>query len=162
MKTLNELLNAANNVKLPSSALTASSKGIMSFGIVNSEGNGKRFTMTKALINAIGVDKKVELLPIPDEGVLFVANKLPFDNAVKKELRANGEGRLAYAAPIVAFLIDSFNLDFGNHVSMTFQDITIDKLPDGSPVAIINMINPKPYAGNIADDDSVSDNELTA
>ena len=162
MKTLNELLNAANNVKLPSSALTASSKGIMSFGIVNSEGNGKRFTMTKSLVNAIGVDKNVELFPIPNEGVLFVAKELPFDNAINKKLKDKGEGRLAYAAPIVNLLIKSFDLDFGKHVSMSFQDIKIDKLPDGSPVAIINMLNHKPYSDDNEDSDTESYDERTA
>ena len=147
MKSVTELLNSASNVKLPSVASMATGRGIMSFGLVNSEGNGKRFTLTKSLINANRIDKKVALLPIPEEGVLLLAEKLPFENAIEKTLKLKGEARLSYAAPVVALLTECFKLNFGTHVSMSFQDITIDKLPDGSPLAIVNMQNPKSYAG---------------
>ena len=159
MKSLTELLNSASQVKLPSVSSTSSGRGLMSFGLINSEKNGKRFTMTKSLISAIGVDKTVELLPIPDENVLMLAKKLPFENAIKKNLKNNGDGRLSYAAPVVTMLVQCFNLEFGNHVSMTFQDITIDELPDKTPVAIINMQNPKPYSVSTSQEDEMSDEE---
>ena len=158
MKSVDELLKAASNVSISPKKYNTSSRGIMSFSLVNSEGNGKRFTMTKSLITAIDVDKHVEIIPISEEGTLLAAKKLPFDNAIKNTLKPKGEGRLVYSASIVSLLTESFNLDFKNHVSMSFQNIRIDKLPDGSPLAIINMLDPKPYKYENEEDKSDEEN----
>lgn len=159
MKTIEELIKAASSSKLPLFTSNTSGRGIMSFGLVYSEANGKRFTMTKSLVTAIGVDEYVELFPIKEEGTLLVAKKLPFENKIRKKIRSKGDSKLSYAASVVSFFIEYFGLNFGKHVSMTFQDITIEKLPDGSPVAIINMLNPKPYSDLDFQNDTDSDEE---
>jgi len=148
MKPVDELLKSVPDVDLPPIASAAfGGRGILSFGVVNSENNGKRITLTKSLAGAIGADDSVDILPIPDEGVVLLAKNLPFHQKITMNLRGKDGHKISYVAQVVALLIKCFSLDFKGHVSQTFQDICIDKLPDGSPLAVVNMLNPKPYAG---------------
>lgn len=161
VKNIEEIRRKFANISKVTEGNTASGLSKMSLTVVyNRNGNGKRITLTKSLASAIGIDNSVDLLPIPDEGVVFLAKKLPYPQAITRSLRGKDGHKISYAAQVVALLIECFSLDFKGHVSQTYQDIRIDKLPDGSPLAIVNMLNPKPYADVF--DTSASDAEADA
>lgn len=108
-----------------------------SLGIVNSEGNGKRITLSKKLIARLELEENFQLLPIPSEGVALIAQKLPSNQASTARLSSKGRG-VCYSAGLVQLLTQLFKLDFSEHVSRTFTDITFDEI-DGMPVAIVRF-----------------------
>ena len=65
------LLKKAPNARVNSS-VTAFSSGsnVYSVGIVNSHDNGKRVTISKGLSNKLDLTATLDVLPLPDDGVL--------------------------------------------------------------------------------------------
>ena len=135
---------AARAVQLPQSAKVFSGNSRLSFNIVNSDSNGKRVKLSKDLAAALGITESADILPIKGEGLIMVAEKLPYEAACSVSLkgeRRNGRSgaKIAYNAGMVALLTKEFDLDFSEHVSMSFSDITIEKLEDETPVALIHI-----------------------
>ena len=89
------------------------------------------------------------MLPIKDEGLLMVAEKLPYKAACSVSLKDEGRNgrdgaKIAYNSGMVALLTREFDLDFSKHVSMSFSDISIETLEDGTTVALIRISNGQP------------------
>lgn len=141
---MKKIAAAAHAVKLPIMPV-ASSGGSLSFNIVNSESNGKRIRFSKGLALAVGITESADMLPIKDEGLLMVAENLPYGAACPVKLNGKGgNAKIAYNSGMVALLTNVFELDFTKHVSMSFSDISIEKLDDGTPVALIRMSKGQP------------------
>ena len=139
MKNLNELKQSAETVSLPEAIIPqGGGRGKMSFSVVNSAKNGKRITITNTFATNIGITEKMSLLPLPDEDVILVGSTLPFSKAEECSLTSTESHKIAYDTRIVLWLTACLNLDYTSSTSKTFQDIMVDKLDDGTPVAIIS------------------------
>ncbi len=117
--------------------INATGAGKYSFGIVNSEGNGKRITLSKALSSDLGLTDHLELLPYPKDGILIIGANLNSEFASSCTLRGK-EKKIGYAAPIVHLLTQLYAIDFSSHVSKSFSDVTLDS-HNGEKVAVITM-----------------------
>ena len=138
-----DLLAKANSdtVTLPSSTKCASfGNNTHSMTIVYSEANGKRVTFSKALSEKLALKNAVYLAPLPSEGVLMVAGSPVFGNAMAGNLSGK-EKRICYRADIVRTLIELFQLDYSEHVSRSFADISFED-SDGTPIAVIKLSDP--------------------
>lgn len=133
---INELLELASKCETPVIRNTASN-GRYSFSVVNSESNGKRFSISKALVEALDLEDSVSLLPIQEEGLLMLSKKTLSEMASSAKLKEHGK-KLCYNAGLVRLLTKTFRLDFSNHVSLSFSDISIED-HEGEPVAVIVM-----------------------
>ena len=134
---LKNLFDVAKKVTVPN-VTAKSGNGKLSFGIVNSKANGKRLTFSKALAASLGLDNKVNLIPIEDEHLLLVGKVVPNSAPIELNLRDCDGKKLAYNSDVVQLLTDIFELSFETHVSMAFQDISLEDY-DGNPVAIIRL-----------------------
>lgn len=118
--------------------VSGSGSGKYSVSVVNSTGNGKRITLSKALAEKLDLDGSVSMLPLQSEGVLMVAKELPFASASNIELTSSDK-RTAYHAGAVKLLVDSFNLDYsGGKTSMSFNDVEFTE-HNGETVAIVTI-----------------------
>ena len=138
MKTLDA---AARAVQLPKVAMSASHNSRLSLNIVNSKRNGKRIKLSKGLALAAGITESAAMLPIKSEGLLMVAEKLPYPAAHPVNLKDDEGAKIAYNYGMVALLTEVFDLDFSERTSMSFSDITIETLEDDTPVALIRISN---------------------
>lgn len=144
------LFRAAAEVAPINITSTCNAGSKISMGIVNSKENGKRISFSKALVKALGVTEKIFILPMKIEGMLLLAAKtFPFTAPAASVLQLRGDSgrKIAYASNAVACLTEVFQLDFSQHVSMTFSDIRIEER-DGVTVGVVNMRgNNPPCAG---------------
>lgn len=141
---IKELQTAAEKVELADIKVVRSGNALLSFGIVNSKRNGKRVTLSKSLTSAIEVDKSAAMLPIPDKGVLMIAKALPYKAASTVNLKNDGGGKVGYNSGMVALLTQTFGLNFTDHVSVSYSDIDVNTLDNGTPVAIVKIYNKYP------------------
>ena len=125
---------AAKAAQLPRLATSTFRTSNLSFNIVNSKRNGKRVKLSKDLAQAVDLTDSADMLPLEEEGLLKVDN----------------EAKIAYNSGVVALLTQMFGLNFADHTSMSFSNITIDKLEDGIPVALIPIYNKYPDNGSDA------------
>ena len=122
----------------------SNSLGTYSFGIVNSKRNGKRITLSKSLSTALGLEDTIELIAIPEEGILMVSKAFPEGAAKQYTLKGDPDGpKTCYYTEVVKALVKDFELDFDGHTSRSFNKITIDKSVD-VPVAIVTLSSPIP------------------
>lgn len=142
--SVNDLLGVAATPD-PSCSHGGSSNGKLSMGIVNSQDNGKRVTFSKALADALALEDKVEVALVPSKGCVLVSKKLASSKAIKGKLSARNEKRkICYNAGMVEGITKAFGLNFDEHVSVSYDDITLGNLDDGTPVAIVNVYNKYP------------------
>lgn len=141
---IKELQAAAKKVKLADIKVAPSGNAHLSFGIVNSKRNGKRVTLSKSLVSAIEVAESAAMIPIPDKGVLMIGKALPYEAASNVNLKDDGGGKIAYNSGMVALLTQTFGLNFTDHVSVSYSDIEVNTLDNGTPVAIVKIYNKYP------------------
>lgn len=143
------LLKKAPNAKATSN-VTAFSGGsnVYSVGIVNSHDNGKRMTVSKGLAKKLDLTATLDVLPLPDDGVLLMSKELPF--AATSTVKLSGrEKKVAYSAPLVQMLTSMFSLDFTARTSMAFNEVEFDDL-NGVLVAAVRIFNKATTDGNQA------------
>lgn len=150
---LDNLLVLANNAVIPNiSSMDETSNGTLSFGVVNSNSNGKRITISKALAAVLNLDNAVYLTFVPQEGVLILSSSKVSGTSVKVTLKGNKKTkRTGYNAVVVFALKKSFDLDYSNCVSLSFRDIAINN-NNGISCAIINMRMPSKLSKDYEDD----------
>lgn len=124
-------------MSLDVATVTTSATGKYSLGLVNSESNGKRFTLSKSLAQELGIDKEVFLMPHPEARIIVISKEKIFPNSSKGTLSGKDK-KTCYSAGIVKLLTDYFKIDFSEHVSRTFTDIDIDIYNDNK-VAVITV-----------------------
>ena len=144
---ISKLLAAAQAVQFPTDVKFNSSSSQLSFGIVNCD-NGKRIKFSKALALELGITESADMLPIKSEGVIMIAKKLPYEIApqarpvsLKNDRKGKGGegGKIAYNSGMVALLTEVFSLDFTGRTSMAFDNVSLEKLPDETPVAFVHI-----------------------
>ena len=144
-----ELMQSSEKTQLPAGASRGGSgNSKMSLGIVNSETSGRRVSFSKALSTALGLETAVEIALVPDEGCALVAAKLPHANVIKAKLSDKGgkDGRkISYSASAVHALTEAFKLNFAEHVSVSYDNVTVEALEDGTAVAVVEIFNKFPY-----------------
>lgn len=143
-KNFNQLFEAAKVAEVRQVSATGSSK--YSVSVVNSDGNGKRVTLSKALIEELGLEGSVYMLPLADEKVLLLAKTMSFPSASKIVLNSKDQ-RTAYNADAVKLLVDTFGLDYAKCTSKAFNQIEFED-QDGITYAAVTMV----AAGGGSDD----------
>lgn len=133
---IEELLELASQSETPVIRNTASN-GKYSFSVVNSDSNGKRISISKALAEALDLEDGVSLLPVQEEGLLMLSKKPLSAKASSGKLNGSGK-KLCYNAGLVRLITDTFRLDFSDHVSLSFSDIAVQE-SEGEPVAVVVM-----------------------
>ena len=132
------LFEAAKKADIPQ--VSGSGSGKYSISVVNSDGNGKRISLSKALVEKLGLTDSVSLLPIKENGILMVAKKLPFERASDITLNSKDK-RTAYNAEAVQLITATFGLDYSSKTSYSFNDIEfMDE--DGMEIAAVYMSVP--------------------
>lgn len=138
---LNKIQNSSATLNIPQvSPQLRSGSSVYSVGIVNSEGNGKRVSFSKALTRKLELTDTVCLLPLPEDGVVLISKEPLHPDSTVGKLSGN-EKKICYSAGIVALLIDTFGLDFAGHTSRSFSNIQMD---DSGPVvyAVLTLSSP--------------------
>ena len=119
-------------------SIAASATGGLSFGVVNSQQNGKRLSFSKALVSALELEDTVQLLPAAGDAVLFVAKTLPSEVSFPGKLSGEGK-KICYSGPLVALITDAFRLDYtGGRTSHSFSHIEFEDM-GGVKVAAIHI-----------------------
>ena len=131
-----DIIKKAQAVSLPSINTTSRGNGKYSFGIVNSQNNGKRLSFSKALAEKISLDKCAYITPVEEDGVIILAGSKLFES-YECNLRGNDK-KLSYNSGVVETLTELFGLDFSQHVSRSFNQIEFDE-HEGVPVAIVTL-----------------------
>ncbi len=144
MKKIEAAAKAAKLSQLPASTFRTSN---LSFNIVNSKRNGKRVKFSKGLAQAVDLTDSADMLLLKEEGLLMVAKKLPYEATYPVLLKGEDEAKIAYNTGMVALLTQMFDLNFTGHTSMSFSDIDIEKLEDGTLVALVHIYNKYPAEG---------------
>ena len=143
-----DLIKLSEQTEIPASASRGgSSNSKLSFGIVNSEANGKRVSFSKSLVQSLDLKGSAEIALVPDKGCILIASELPHKNVVICKFSAKGDKggrRLSYNSEAVYLLTKTFNLNFTDHVSVSYDSITIETLEDGTSVAVVEIYNKHP------------------
>lgn len=134
-RNFNQLFEAAKVAEVRQVSATGSSK--YSVSVVNSDGNGKRVTLSKALIEKLELEGSVYMLPLAGEGVLLLAKEMSFPSASKIVLNSKDQ-RISYNADAVKLLADTFGLDYSKCTSKAFNQIEFEE-QDGVTFAVVTM-----------------------
>ena len=121
-----------------------SSRGKYSLGIVCSERNGKRLTLTSSLAKALKLDDTLFITAYADDGIIILSPSAINECSLETNLRGDDK-KIAYNAGLVHFLISTFKLDYKNVVSRAFHDFSFNNDPN-NPMAILTF--PKVQADN--------------
>lgn len=131
-------IQAAGINKITPTASTTNGNSPLSFGIVNSKSNGKRVSLSKALVKAIGISATVDIIVQINAGVIHLcADFSDIDGYSRYSLRGD-DRKICYSYELVNFLTQAFGLNFSNHVSMSFRNISFTT-HNGLSVATITL-----------------------
>ena len=135
--SIDSLIEISNTTEIPQiTTLQRIGNKICSFGIVNSESNGKRTTISKALAEALNITDTAYILPVVAEGVIILSS-FPLNKANTMPYRGK-DRKTCYSADLVRTLTTLFKIDFSEHVSKSFKDIVFDTYNE-NPIAIIPL-----------------------
>ena len=137
-KYFDSLLESAENLDIKKPVITHAS--IYSLGVVNSEGNGKRIVFSKALARKLQLEDSVDIVPLKDKGVVLVAKELSSKKAIQCKLSGK-DRKICYSAGLVQLLIETFKLDYSEHVSRSFREVEFDER-GGTLLAAIKLADP--------------------
>ena len=121
-----------------------SSRGKYSLGIVCSEKNGKRLTLTASLVKALKLDDTLFITAYANDGIIILSSVAINECSLETNLKGD-DGKISYNAGLVHFLINTFKLDYQGIVSKVFHDFTFNDDYD-NPMAILTF--PKAQANN--------------
>lgn len=110
-------------------------RGKYSVGIVCSPNNGKRVTLSASLAEKLKLSDTVFFTVYEEDRVAILSTHSLDDASVEATLKGEGM-KIAYNSSLVHFLIDTFEMDFGSHVSTAFHDIVFNEDPN-DPQAIL-------------------------
>ncbi len=125
------------NIEVIDTSKSKCGRGVMSVSVVNSE-NGKRVTLSGALLAALGNPDNVQFAADSKENILYIAEDL--GGTQKHQNIKHGKKGIIYNAALVQKITDSFNIDYSDKTSVTFNNVTIDTDDDtGMKIAIVDM-----------------------
>ncbi len=120
------------------SARTRRSK--YSVTIVCSKRNGKRVTFTAALAARLKLTDTIYVTAYADDRFI-VLGATPFNESSTAFNLSGDDMKMAYSSGLVHFLIETFRLEYGGHVSKCFGDISFNDDPD-APMAMLKFPTP--------------------
>lgn len=129
--------STADNI---SHSASRSGNGKYSFGIVCSEQNGKRVSLTASLASKLNIDSEMFITSYASNGFIVLSSSKLNEQSVKYTLRGK-EKKTAYNASLVHYLIDTFHLNFEGHVSKSFGNIQFNTDPT-NPMAMVIFFAP--------------------
>lgn len=118
-----------------SHSVSKSGRGKYSVGIVCSEKNGKRVSITASLASKLNISDEMFITSYASNGFIVLSSSKLNEQSVKYTLRGK-EKKIAYNASLVHYLIDTFNLNFEGHVSRSFDNIEFNNAPE-NPMAMV-------------------------
>lgn len=130
---------AAQAVRLPDTAL--SYLRILTLSISCISQNIKHIRLSEDLAFALGVMRTAAILPIQAEGVLMVAETLPYDDAIPVTLKNYRGDKIITHCGVVDLVTEVFGLDFTTHHRKDFKNITLKMSSKLRPVALINILD---------------------
>ena len=98
--------------------------------------DGKRVVLTPALYKELGSPEKVQFSIVADEQVLLIGKELGMNNRYPVSTKNKPT---VYKASLTAQISDVFQLDFTGKSSMTFSDVAVDSLDEGTKIAAVRM-----------------------
>lgn len=155
MKNFNEIYNNISTKTATTIPQTArSSRGKYSLGIVCSEKNGKRLTLTASLVKALKLDDTLFITAYANDGIIILSSVAINECSLETNLKGD-DGKISYNAGLVHFLINTFKLNYQNTVSKTFHDFSFNDDPN-NPMAILTF--PKSQANNETTEEAEDEN----
>ena len=143
-----DLLAKATKVSKVTEGNTAGGSSKMSFSVVYNR-NGKRITISKKLSEALKLEDKAHISFVVDEGVVLLGKATSENKDERIELALKDERntiqggvtgkKISYNADAAYGITNSFNLDYKNRSSYSFDKIDIDYSDPDSPIAIITI-----------------------
>ena len=138
MNKFNAAISGKKATPITPSARTGHSK--YSVTIVCSERNGKRVTFTSALAKKLKLIDTIFVTAYADDGFIILG-ATPFNEASSAFNLSGDAMKITYSSGLVHFLIETFHLEYGGHVSKSFGDISFNDAPD-APMAILKFPTP--------------------
>lgn len=129
--------STADNI---SHSASRSGNGKYSFGIVCSEQNGKRISITASLASRLNIDSEMFITSYASNGFIVLSSSKLNEQSVKYTVKGK-EKKITYNASLVHYLIDTFNLNFEGHVSKSFDNIEFNNDPK-NPMAMVIFFTP--------------------
>lgn len=129
--------STADNI---SHSASRSGNGKYSFGIVCSEQNGKRVSLTTSLASKLNIDDEMFITSYASKGFIVISPKKLNDKSVMYTVKG-ADKKIAYNSSLVHYLIDTFNLNFEGHVSRSFDNIEFNNDPE-NPMAMVIFFTP--------------------
>jgi len=107
-----------------------------SLAIVNTDGNGKRISLSKSFFASLGFPKSVQVSCNQAKGELLIGHEIPGVDLSFKF--SSGKGfTIIYNSPLVKILTDTFGIDFSERSSRSFNDVRIiEKVVDGKKLVL--------------------------
>lgn len=138
---LNELFEEIkeNNFDPAVTSAKRSGSDILSFGMVNTGGSGKKISLSRGLCKKLALENTASFSVLPERGIVVIAKDLPGNRTFQCNFSESGGRKTCYCAGLVNAITHAFNVDFTEHVSRTFYNIDIQE-NDGTAVAIVHMV----------------------
>ncbi len=147
----NAAISGKKATPITPSARTGRSK--YSVTIVCSKRNGKRVTFTSALATRLKLIDTVFVTAYANDGFI-VLGATPFNESSSAFSLSGDDMKIAYSSALVHFLIETFHLEYGGHVSKSFGDISFNDDPD-APMAMLKFPTPSiSIESEVATDDT--------
>lgn len=146
MKDFKNLIKLAETVEMPEKETRHfTGNSVFSFGVVNNR-NGKRTSYSAALVKKLGLTNTAELIPVPSDSCIMIAKTFGDVSGAKMTatLTKDDGKKISYTTYPVHAITKLFDLNFEKHSSMSFNEITFDTMDDGTPVALVKIINKYP------------------
>ena len=155
--TFNSTVSGKTTTPITSSIHTRNGK--YSVGIVCSEKNGKRITITSALASKLNLAESVYITAFSHDGFIVLGSSSYDENSSEYKL-SGGDKKVVYNSELVHYLIETFKLNYIGRVSRSFGDITFNNDQNAS-MAILRFphtVEPVQEDAEVNDEANVDDN----
>ena len=134
------ITNILNNAKAHKKVeVTHGGSSVYSFGIVNSEGNGKRLSLSKAMVTKLGIEnvETVYVAISEEDNAVLISESASLNYGHECNVKKSGEKRILYSAGAVKDIVNTFGIPFEGITSRSYNHMEFDVLPDNKPVVCI-------------------------
>ncbi len=134
-----------------------SGRGKYSVGIVCSEKNGKRISLTASLASKLNIDSEMFITSYGSNGFIVLSSSKLNEQSVQYTVKGKDK-KIAYNASLVHYLIDTFNLNFEGHVSRSFDNIQFNTDPTNPMAMVIFLVPDNTEEGEVNADEEALEN----
>lgn len=106
----------------------------VSLSIVNSDNNGKRISFTSTLLEKLDNPSALQFVLSKEDGCVVIGEELRPDE--RKIVFSKKGSNVLYCGGIIKEITETFNLDYSDKTSQSFDNIEFDEYMD-KPIAII-------------------------